>query len=545
MTVQLLLRRASKIKGNQFVRYCKFQKNYKYTKSFLQCRYFSPNFIDKEDNNVIEKKLDNNVIEKKLDNNVIEKKLDNNVTEKKEKHNVIENTNNNKNEDSDVDTDDEDMRLVKIPIENQPPWLLVDEQYAQTAFNLEPEELKEIPHSFKPSLSEDGNKVPMWYKRYLWVYAIKKGKIKQNHPELSHIQQRGLYAFAQHHNTKKNALKHRPLTSLPGGKAVRAALINNSCQFVLKLALAICTRSSAIMAEAVHSFSDLVNQLLQRHAVLSSVVKPQRKYPFGFGNVRYTYALMSAQIMVGLGGVAIWHGISGLSHPEPIQHVGLGVAMCLVASGLEMYSVKAAYESISNDAKNTGVSFKDYLKEGSDATSVHVFMEDIAGLGCAMIALVAVVGGHAINPIFDPMGSILIGSIVSGTGGFLFYRNFQLLIGKSLPEPVHQKILQVVSANRYITGCHNLRTVVLGAQTVLVKLDVAFNADSIVDSRVKTTNLRHEFFKSAKTDQQFHDLICKEFAKFHHIITEEKDKLEVSIGESLPFKHTYIHIDLY
>ena len=68
---------------------------------------------------------------------------------------------------------------------------------------------------------------------------------------------------------------------------------------------------------------------------------------------------------------------------------------------LLMFSVfrKAAYESISNDAKNTGVSFKDYLKEGSDATSVHVFMEDIAGLGCAMIALVAVVGGHVINPV--------------------------------------------------------------------------------------------------------------------------------------------------
>ena len=77
----------------------------------------------------------------------------------------------------------------------------------------------------------------------------------------------------------------------------------------------------------------------ERHSVLSSVAKPERKYPFGFGNVRYTYALMSAQIMVGLGGVAIWQGIVGLAHPEPIKHVGLGVAMCLVASGLEMYSV--------------------------------------------------------------------------------------------------------------------------------------------------------------------------------------------------------------
>lgn len=571
MTTQLYLRRVLTFRRSQrhIFTFAKQQlpslKNSKLNPSL--CRYFcDKKDLDKHENNSENEKKKHNTfadtehtnfkgaqieLEEEQSTERTTHVFDANVWEEKKfetcnkNKKVFEKKKDSSDSGSDVDTDDEDARITKIPIENQPPWLLVDEHYAKKAFNLQKTELDDITHIEKPSPSEDGTTVPMWYKRHLWLYAIKKGKIQQNHPELTWEEQRNLYAFAAHHNTKQKMLKHRPLTSLPGGKAVRAALINNSAQFVLKLTLALCTRSSAIMAEAVHSFSDLVNQLLQRHSVLSSVAKPERKYPFGFGNVRYTYALISAQIMVGLGGFATWHGIVGLQHPEPIQHVGLGVAMCCVAAGLEMYSVKAAYDSIQNDAKNTGVSFKDYLKEGSDATSVHVFMEDIAGLGCAIIALGAVGGGYFINPIFDPIGSILIGGIVSSTGGFLFYRNFQLLIGKSLPEPIHVKILNVVSKNPHVHGCHNLRTVILGAQTVLVKLDVAFNPDSIVDSRVQTSHLRHEFFRSAKTEQEFHDLICKEFAAFHSILTEEKDKLEVSIGESLPFKHCYIHIDLY
>ena len=46
-----------------------------------------------------------------------------------------------------------------------------------------------------------------------------------------------------------------------------------------------------------------------------------------------------------------------------------------------------------------GVSLGRYLKDGGDATSVHVFMEDIAGLGCALIALGSVLGGYLYNPV--------------------------------------------------------------------------------------------------------------------------------------------------
>ena len=54
--------------------------------------------------------------------------------------------------------------------------------YATKAFNVNSEDLKLIPSVLKPAPWDDEQLIPMWYKRHVWLYAVEKAKIKQDHP---------------------------------------------------------------------------------------------------------------------------------------------------------------------------------------------------------------------------------------------------------------------------------------------------------------------------------------------------------------------------
>jgi len=235
-----------------------------------------------------------------------------------------------------------------------------------------------------------------------------------------------------------------------------------------------------------------------------------------------------------------------LSHPEVIQNIEVAAALCGLAVCLESYSTTVAFQSIRKDQKKFGLTFKEYLKDGPDSQSVHVFSEDCAGLLTTILAFGSVMGSTK-YPILDPIGSIAIGGIVTTVGAFLTFRNYQLLLGKSIPSPLEQEVMEVLDKNEIVHQYHNLRTIILGAETCLVKVDIFLNADKIVDRRVDTRRLLMEQRKKIDhwNQPEWHDYVAKTFTDFHHLLVSEKDQIEYSIAKKLPFAKTYVYIDLY
>eukprot|EP00494_Astrolonche_serrata_P030391 UN30658 len=141
-------------------------------------------------------------------------------------------------------------------------------------------------------------------------------------------------------------------------------------------------------------------------------------------------------MMFGLGGYVLYEGFHKLHDPHVLENVPMGLGMCFFALCLESYSVNVAYGVIRHACKKQNVSLLDYLRHGSDSSSVHVFMEDCAGVFCTIVAFTSVIGsGVYMIPLCDPVGSIIIGTTICATGVFLFNRNMKLLVGKSLPDP--------------------------------------------------------------------------------------------------------------
>lgn len=98
---------------------------------------------------------------------------------------------------------------------------------------------------------------------------------------------------------------------------------------------------------------------------------------------------------------------------------------------LEGYTLYVAVKECARAANELGMTVKDYVMNGQDVTTIAVLMEDSAavlgvGIAGACVGLAYWTG----NPMWDSIGSIMVGTILGGVATFLVQKNKDALVGK-------------------------------------------------------------------------------------------------------------------
>jgi len=194
--------------------------------------------------------------------------------------------------------------------------------------------------------------------------------------------------------------------------SLNVAIAANILIFMAKIWVHMQTGGASILAEAMHSVADILNQLLLRIGVLKSLQGPTMKFPYGYLRDRFVWSLISAVGIFFLGaGASVLHGFHALGSSHAVGGSSWAFAVLAVSAVLEGYSLLVAMRSIKEGADARGMSFLEYVGSGQDPTTVAVLMEDggaIIGLGVAGMctALTQITG----NSVWDAVGSIIIGA---------------------------------------------------------------------------------------------------------------------------------------
>jgi hypothetical protein len=118
----------------------------------------------------------------------------------------------------------------------------------------------------------------------------------------------------------------------------------NIIVMIAKLAAGILTGSSAMLAEAAHSFADTLNQVFLFTSVRQGQRPADEEHPFGYGQERYFWSLLAAfGIFIAGAGFSIFEGILSLhtkASDFTIAYVVLGV--CAIAEGAPRSSAPTA-----------------------------------------------------------------------------------------------------------------------------------------------------------------------------------------------------------
>jgi len=245
-------------------------------------------------------------------------------------------------------------------------------------------------------------------------------------------------------------------------KTVLYALGANFAIGVAKLAAAFATGSSAMLAEAIHSFADCGNQALLLVGMKSAKRPPTPGYPLGYGKAIYFWSFLVALVLFSLGGLfSFYEGAHKLTHLEPLSHAWVAVGVLLFGIAAETVSLRACLVEIGKVRGSR--SLWRWFRESRQSELVVILGEDIAAEIGLLLALVAVLAAIATgNPAYDALGSIAIGAVLVVVAIGLAVKIKGMLIGQSAEPETEAAIRRFLEERREVGRLFRLITFQLG-----------------------------------------------------------------------------------
>ena len=230
-----------------------------------------------------------------------------------------------------------------------------------------------------------------------------------------------------------------------------------------------------MLAEAVHSTVDTGNELLLLLGMKRSMRPPDSLHPYGHGKVLYFYSLLVAVYIFGAGGVvAVYEGVSRIRHPAVLANPKWSYIVLALAIAFDLYSCRVSYREL-RSRKNPRESTWDEIIGSKDPTVFTVFLEDVAGLVGASLALLGVFLGQLFrSPYLDPAASILIGLVLAAVAFLLGRESGALLVGERTNRTRIKRVKEIIEADPSVEKVGDLLTMQLGPDQVLLTVDIRF-----------------------------------------------------------------------
>lgn len=238
-------------------------------------------------------------------------------------------------------------------------------------------------------------------------------------------------------------------------KTVRVTLVGSALDLVLgiaKIVVGFYSQSQALIADGIHSFSDLATDGLVLYAAAHAARAADEEHPYGHRRIETvaTVGLGVALIAVAAG-IAIDAG-QRLFEPERLLRPGVGA---LVVAALSIISKEAIYHYTMRTARKVR---SDMLR----ANAWHSRTDAISSI----IVFVGVAGTMAGLDYLDALGAIGVALMILKIGGDLMWRSLRELVDTGLEPERIQAIRKTILSVDGVRALHMLRTRRMGGDAL-------------------------------------------------------------------------------
>lgn len=227
------------------------------------------------------------------------------------------------------------------------------------------------------------------------------------------------------------------------------------------------TGSGSMLAEAIHSTADCVNQLLLLLGMKEANKPESADHPLGHHRVTYFWSMIVALLLFFMGGAfSVYEGVERLLHPQPLANGGLAMAVLGIAVVLEAFSLAGALREI---RKTAGAKpFLRWFRETRESELMVVAGEDIAALAGLALAFLAVSAAVLTgNPLWDALGTLAVGVVLMVIAVAVMIEVKGLIVGESVAPELREEIERFVAAQPEVAQVLNVITLAWGAKMVI------------------------------------------------------------------------------
>lgn len=253
---------------------------------------------------------------------------------------------------------------------------------------------------------------------------------------------------------------------------------------VIKLLFGILGRSSAMIADAVHSLSDLITDVIVIVLVRLSNKPQDDDHDYGHGKYETLatafigLALFAVGIMILYGGIEkIIAALNGEILPQP------GI-IALVAALLSVAFKEWCYRFTVKVGRETE-------SQAVVANAWHHRSDAFSSIGTALGIGGAIFLGERWT-VLDPIAAAIVSIFIIKTSISLIKHASDELLEKSLPATVESKIKEIAESEKGVSGIHNIRTRRIGNH-ISIEMHIRMPGDlTLYEAHRRCSDIEHK-----------------------------------------------------
>lgn len=228
------------------------------------------------------------------------------------------------------------------------------------------------------------------------------------------------------------------------------SLVLNIIISTIKFIVGFLGNSQAVVADAVHSFSDTSTDLVILLGVKYWTAPPDRNHPFGHQKIESFVSILIGLILLAASGGIGYHAIEtiGVVQAHNIRLITLiGPIFSII---LKEFLFRKTY--------------KIGVKTNSSAVKANAWHHRTDAL--SSIPVLIAISASLIEPkliILDHIGAIIVAAFIAKVAFEIIYKNINELVDKGISDSEYDNIAKVISEIKYVKGFHKMRSRKLGS----------------------------------------------------------------------------------
>jgi cation diffusion facilitator family transporter len=247
-------------------------------------------------------------------------------------------------------------------------------------------------------------------------------------------------------------------THTPAQRAAAAArstwvsVVVNVVLSSVQIVVGIAAKSQGLVADGIHSLSDLVADFVVLIAGRHSQKDADEDHPYGHQRFENAASLALGLLLLGVGVGMVWSAVDKLQTPEsiPTAHVAaLWVALAALVSKelLFRYMLRVAKRV------KSGMLVANAWHARSDAAS-------------SLVVALGLIGNLMGYPLLDPIAALIVGLMVAKMGWGFGWDALHDLMDRAVDESEVEAIRQTLMKTPGVAGVHDVRTRKMGDMVV-------------------------------------------------------------------------------
>lgn len=232
---------------------------------------------------------------------------------------------------------------------------------------------------------------------------------------------------------------------------------------ITKIVVGWFSQSHALIADGIHSLSDLMTDALVIVATHYGRQAPDKEHPYGHARFETLGTLILSSILIAVAGAIAYDSLLRLLNAENLQ---IPAWPALVVAAISIVSKEWIFRytlHIANKMKSDLLKANAWHSRSDALSSIVVFI----GIGGSMLGI----------QWLDQIAAFIVGLMIAHIGWKLMSDSLKDLLDTALPEEETRSIIELASQIKEVKGVHSLRSRKIGAQ---VFLDIHLQVDPTI-----------------------------------------------------------------